>query len=103
VAPTLTSTADVCQHVGRRVAFESKPTRALLLPDRCGPGVASRAAGRTSPRLQLPDSVVDLDPRGYPGHFLHYQHLRRVESKVRKSILFAPASFVEGWAITASR
>ena len=34
----------------------------------------------------------------FPGHFLHYQHLRRVESKVRKSILFAPASFVEGWA-----
>jgi uncharacterized protein (DUF885 family) len=34
----------------------------------------------------------------YPGHFLHYQHLRNVESKVRKSTLFAPASFVEGWA-----
>ena len=34
----------------------------------------------------------------YPGHFLHYQHLRRVTSKVRKSILFSPASFVEGWA-----
>ena len=34
----------------------------------------------------------------YPGHFLHYQHLRQVESKVRKSTLFAPASFVEGWA-----
>jgi uncharacterized protein (DUF885 family) len=34
----------------------------------------------------------------YPGHFLHYQHLRRVTSKARKSILFAPASFVEGWA-----
>jgi len=34
----------------------------------------------------------------YPGHFIHYQHLRRVESKARKSILFAPASFVEGWA-----
>ena len=34
----------------------------------------------------------------YPGHFLHYQRLRQVESKVRKSILFAPASFVEGWA-----
>jgi uncharacterized protein (DUF885 family) len=34
----------------------------------------------------------------FPGHFLHYQHLRRVESKVRKSIMFAPASFVEGWA-----
>jgi uncharacterized protein (DUF885 family) len=34
----------------------------------------------------------------YPGHFLHYQHLRQVQSKVRKSTLFAPASFVEGWA-----
>jgi uncharacterized protein (DUF885 family) len=34
----------------------------------------------------------------YPGHFLHYQILRRVESKTRKSIMFAPASFVEGWA-----
>jgi uncharacterized protein (DUF885 family) len=34
----------------------------------------------------------------YPGHFLHYQFLRRVESKVRKSVMFSPASFVEGWA-----
>jgi uncharacterized protein (DUF885 family) len=34
----------------------------------------------------------------FPGHFLHYQHLRRVASKVRKSIMFAPATFVEGWA-----
>jgi uncharacterized protein (DUF885 family) len=34
----------------------------------------------------------------YPGHFLHFQHLRQVQSKVRKSTLFAPASFVEGWA-----
>ncbi len=34
----------------------------------------------------------------YPGHFLHFQHLRRVDSKVRRSLMFAPASFVEGWA-----
>jgi uncharacterized protein (DUF885 family) len=34
----------------------------------------------------------------YPGHFLHFRHLRQVESKVRKSTMFAPASFVEGWA-----
>jgi uncharacterized protein (DUF885 family) len=34
----------------------------------------------------------------YPGHFLHYQHLRQVESKVRKSLFFSSASFVEGWA-----
>jgi uncharacterized protein (DUF885 family) len=34
----------------------------------------------------------------YPGHFLHFQHLRRVDSKVRKSLMFASASFLEGWA-----
>lgn len=34
----------------------------------------------------------------YPGHYLHYQHLRRVASKVRRSTLFAPASYIEGWA-----
>ena len=34
----------------------------------------------------------------YPGHFVQYQHLRQVESKVRKSIFFAAASYVEGWA-----
>ena len=34
----------------------------------------------------------------YPGHFLHFQHLRQVDSTVRKSVFFAPASLVEGWA-----
>ncbi len=34
----------------------------------------------------------------FPGHFLQYQHARQVESKVRKSSVLAPASFVEGWA-----
>ena len=34
----------------------------------------------------------------YPGHFVHYQYLRTVASKVRKSTFFAPMSFVEGWA-----
>ena len=34
----------------------------------------------------------------YPGHFLRCQHLRQVESRVRKSTLLAPMSFVEGWA-----
>jgi uncharacterized protein (DUF885 family) len=34
----------------------------------------------------------------FPGHFLHYQHLRRVESKLRKSILFSSTAVVEGWA-----
>jgi len=34
----------------------------------------------------------------FPGHFLHYQHLRQIDSKLRKSILFSSSAFVEGWA-----
>ena len=34
----------------------------------------------------------------YPGHVLHFEHVRQVESPLRKSVLFAPTSFVEGWA-----
>jgi len=34
----------------------------------------------------------------FPGHFFHFQHLRNVESKVRRSTMFASASYLEGWA-----
>ena len=34
----------------------------------------------------------------FPGHFLHYQHLRQIDSSLRKSILFSSLAFVEGWA-----
>lgn len=34
----------------------------------------------------------------FPGHFLHFEHLRNVDSPLRKSNFFAPVSFVEGWA-----
>lgn len=35
----------------------------------------------------------------YPGHFLHFEHLRQnVERPLHKSTLFAPTSVVEGWA-----
>ena len=34
----------------------------------------------------------------YPGHFLHFGHQRRIERPLRKSTLFAPVSFIEGWA-----
>ncbi|MEO7271832.1 MAG: DUF885 family protein, partial [Vicinamibacterales bacterium] len=32
----------------------------------------------------------------FPGHFLHYQHLRQIDAKLRKSILFSSTAFVEG-------
>lgn len=34
----------------------------------------------------------------FPGHFLHFEHLRAVSSPSRKSGFFAATSFVEGWA-----
>jgi uncharacterized protein (DUF885 family) len=34
----------------------------------------------------------------FPGHYLHYQHLRQIDSKLRKSILFSSTALVEGWA-----
>ncbi|MGE3176058.1 MAG: DUF885 domain-containing protein [Vicinamibacterales bacterium] len=34
----------------------------------------------------------------FPGHFLHFQHLRAVTSKVRRTTMLAPTSYIEGWA-----
>jgi uncharacterized protein (DUF885 family) len=78
--------------------FESKPSRAyyyLTDVDRAWPADRQREHMRD---LNLPALWNISIHEVYPGHFLHFQHLRQVESKVRKSTLFAPASFVEGWA-----
>jgi uncharacterized protein (DUF885 family) len=78
--------------------FESKPTRAYYYLTDADP---SWAVDRQKDYLRdynVPTLWSISIHEVYPGHFLHYQHLRRVESKARKSILFAPASFVEGWA-----
>jgi uncharacterized protein (DUF885 family) len=34
----------------------------------------------------------------YPGHYLHFQHLRGVGSRLRKSLMTMPTSVIEGWA-----
>ena len=79
--------------------FETKPTRAYYYLTDVDPLVAARDARKsTCATTTTRRSGRSRFTRSIPGHFLHYQHLRRVESKVRKSILFAPASFVEGWA-----
>lgn len=78
--------------------FESKPTRAyyyLTDVDRSWPQERQLEHLRD---YNLPTLWSVSIHEVYPGHFLHYQHLRKVTSKARKSILFAPASFVEGWA-----
>jgi uncharacterized protein (DUF885 family) len=78
--------------------FESKPSRAyyyLTDVDRSWPEDRQQEHLRD---YNYPTLWSISIHEVYPGHFLHYQHLRRVESKARKSIMFAPASFVEGWA-----
>jgi uncharacterized protein (DUF885 family) len=78
--------------------FEAKPTRAYYYLTDVDP---SWAADRKEEHLRdynHPTLWSISIHEVYPGHFLHYQHLRRVESKVRKSTFFAPASFIEGWA-----
>jgi uncharacterized protein (DUF885 family) len=78
--------------------FESKPSRAyyyLTDVDRTWSPERQKEHMRD---FNLPTLWNISIHEVYPGHFLHFQHLRQVESKVRKSTLLAPASFVEGWA-----
>jgi len=78
--------------------FESKPTRAYYYLTDVDPSWPPDRKEEHLRDFNLPTLWSISIHEVYPGHFLHYQHLRRVESKARKSIMFAPASFVEGWA-----
>ena len=78
--------------------FESKPSRAyyyLTEADRSWPSERQKEHMRD---FNIPTLWNISIHEVYPGHFLHFRHLRKVDSKVRKSTLFAPVSFVEGWA-----
>jgi uncharacterized protein (DUF885 family) len=78
--------------------FESKPTRAYYYLTDVDPSWPPERQEEHLRDYNYPTLWSISIHEVFPGHFLHYQHLRRVESKVRKSILFSPASFVEGWA-----
>ena len=78
--------------------FESRPSRAMYYLTDVDP---KWEAGRKSEHMldfNLPTLWAISIHEVYPGHFLHYQFLKKVESKVRKSTMFAPASYMEGWA-----
>jgi uncharacterized protein (DUF885 family) len=78
--------------------FESKPSRAyyyLTDADRSWPPERQKEHMRD---FNIPTLWNVSIHEVYPGHFLQARHLRSVDSKVRKSTLFAPSSFVEGWA-----
>ena len=78
--------------------FESKPSRAYYYLTDIDPSWPPERQEEHLRDYNIPTLWSISIHEVYPGHFLHYQHLRKVESKTRKSILFAPASFVEGWA-----
>jgi uncharacterized protein (DUF885 family) len=78
--------------------FEGKPTQAYYYVTDIDPSWPPERQEEHLRDFNYPTLWAISIHEVYPGHFLHYQHLRHVESKVRKSILFSPASFVEGWA-----
>ena len=78
--------------------FESKPTRAYYYLTDVDPSWPPERQDEHLRDYNFPTLWSISIHEVYPGHFLHYQHLRKVESKTRKSIMFAPASFIEGWA-----
>ena len=78
--------------------FESKPTCAYYYLTDAEPSWPAERQHEHLRDCNLPTLWSVSIHEVFPGHFLHYQHLRKVTSKARKSILFAPASFVEGWA-----
>jgi uncharacterized protein (DUF885 family) len=78
--------------------FETKPTRSYYYvtdADRSWP--AERQADYLRDFAVATLWSISMH-ESYPGHFVHALHLRRNESKLRKSLLFSPASAVEGWA-----
>jgi uncharacterized protein (DUF885 family) len=78
--------------------FESKPSRAYYYLTDVDPSWPPDRQQEYLRDYNYPTLWSISIHEVYPGHFLHYQHLRRVTSKTRKSIMFAPTSFVEGWA-----
>src|SRR5438477_84856 len=78
--------------------FESKPTRAYYYLTDVDPAWPADRQTEYLRDYNYPTLWSISIHEVYAGHFLQYQHLRRVTSKARKSIMFAPASFVEGWA-----
>ncbi len=78
--------------------FESKPSRAMYYLTDVDAKWEDDRKGEHLLDFNLPTLWAISIHEVYPGHFLHYQFLKKVTSKVRKSTMFAPASYMEGWA-----
>src|SRR5438874_9986303 len=72
--------------------FETKPTRAYYYLTDVDPAWPADRQEEHLRDFNFPTLWSISIHEVYPGHFLHYQHLRRVVCEVRKSLLFVPAS-----------
>ncbi len=78
--------------------FETRPTRSTYyLTDALKSWPEARQLEHLRD-LNLPTLWSISMHEVFPGHYLHFQHLRTIESKVRRSTLLAPTSYIEGWA-----
>jgi uncharacterized protein (DUF885 family) len=78
--------------------FEAKPTRAYYYLTDADPAWPVERQDEHLRDFNYPTLWSISIHEVYPGHFLHFQHLRQLNSKLRKSTMFASASLVEGWA-----
>jgi uncharacterized protein (DUF885 family) len=78
--------------------FEARATRAYYYLTDADPAWPAERRQEYLRDLNTPTLWSISMHEVYPGHFVHFQHLRRVESKARKSLMLASAAFVEGWA-----
>jgi uncharacterized protein (DUF885 family) len=78
--------------------FESRPMRAFYYLTDVEPGWPAERQQEHLRDFNLGALWAISIHEVFPGHFLHYQHLRKIPSKLRKSILFSSTALVEGWA-----
>jgi uncharacterized protein (DUF885 family) len=78
--------------------FESRPSRAMYYLTDVDPKWEADRKAEHLRDFNLPTLWSISIHEVYPGHYLHYQYLRKIDSKVRRSTMFAPASYMEGWA-----
>jgi uncharacterized protein (DUF885 family) len=78
--------------------FEARASRAMYYLTDVDPKWEAERQAEHLRDFNLPTLWAISIHEVYPGHFLHYQFLRKVESKVRRSTFFAPSSYMEGWA-----
>jgi len=78
--------------------FESRPSRAMYYLTDVDPKWDTERKLEHLRDFNLPTLWAISIHEVYPGHFLHYQFLKKAESKVSRSTMFAPASYMEGWA-----